>query len=410
MISCLLFALSMQTPIKVELKQVGSNWQMLRGGKPYFVKGVGGTGQMDELVQSGGNSMRTWGSEKAASELDECHKRGLTLMLGIWLGHRSYFNYSNPEQIEKQKEQVRADIRKHRNHPALLMYGLGNEMEVDNNDTPTLWREINELAKIVHAEDPNHLAATVVADISPEKIARIKQYAPDIDVLGINSYGGLATLPERLKAAGWTKPYVVTEFGPNGPWEMKKTAWGAALEPTSAEKADKYFRDYQHSIAGNAAQCVGSYAFLWGNKQEETHTWFGMFLPSGERTQAVDVMIKAWTGKSAKNSAPILSGFTFNKAGLEFPAGEDLVATASVTDPDSDPLIYKWEVRLEGDVKGYAGEGEKLPPVRPGDWDSVRTKTLNVKGPTRPGRYRLFVYVMDGKGNAAVANSPFLVK
>ena len=145
---------------------------------------------------------------------------------------------------------VARDVRKFKDHPTVLMWGLGNEMELDDNNNPTLWKEINELAKITKQIDPSHPAATVIADISPEKIAMIMKYAPEIDLLGINSYGGLKDLPQRLKAAGWTKPYVVTEFGPNGPWEMKKTAWNAALEPTSTKKAEKYASDYKSSIAG----------------------------------------------------------------------------------------------------------------------------------------------------------------
>ncbi len=31
-----------------------------RGGEPYFVKGAGGDKHLDELVATGGNSIRTW--------------------------------------------------------------------------------------------------------------------------------------------------------------------------------------------------------------------------------------------------------------------------------------------------------------------------------------------------------------
>jgi hypothetical protein len=75
---------------------------------------------------------------------------------------------------------------------------------------------------------------------------------------------------------------VITEFGPPGPWEVRKTSWGAPVEPTSTEKAKIYLRNHSGAIAAESAQCLGSYAFLWGHKQEATATWFGMFLPSGE--------------------------------------------------------------------------------------------------------------------------------
>jgi hypothetical protein len=399
-----------QSAVKVELVNTAGKWQMMRGGKPYYVKGVGGTGRMDDLVKAGGNSMRTWGTERAAKELDDCQAKGLSLMVGIWLGHKSYFDYSNPAKCAEQREMVKRDVLKFRNHPALLIWGLGNEMELDGNDNPTLWKEINELAKITKANDPNHPAATVIADISPEKIAMIMKYAPEIDLLGINSYGGLKDLPQRLRAAGWKKPYVVTEFGPNGPWEMKKTAWNAALEPTSTEKATKYASDYKNSIAGQPDICLGSFAFLWGDKQEETPTWFGMFLPSGERTEAADVMQLAWTGKPAPNRCPQIISFEFNHAQREVGSGASLLAKVSATDPDRDRIQYKWEVRNEAVDKAFDGNNEKRPAPLTGPWSKVFTNTLKVSGPPEKGNYRLYVYALDGKGNAAVGNFPFKVQ
>jgi hypothetical protein len=37
------------------------------------------------------------------------------------------------------------------------------------------------------------------------------------------------------------------------------------------------------------------------------------------------------------------------------------------------------------------------------------TPTLNYTAPTTSGQYRLFVYVLDGKGHAGTANIPFKV-
>jgi hypothetical protein len=34
---------------------------------------------------------------------------------------------------------------------------------------------------------------------------------------------------------------------------------------------------------------------------------------------------------------------------------------------------------------------------------------VSIAAPTEPGRYRLYVYIRDGKGSATTANVPFLV-
>ncbi len=397
-------------PSVVKIERTATGWQLLRNGQPYYVKGVGGTTRIDELVAAGGNSVRTWGSERASQELDEAQKRGLTLAFGMWLGHQHHVNYEDAARLKEQYEKVRQDVLKHRSHPALLLYGLGNEMEVSGNDREVLWRHIEDLAKLCKELDPNHPTMTTVAEVSKEKIANIKRWAPSIDILGINSYGGLPTLPKRLKEYGWDKPFLVTEFGPLGPWERPKTSWGAALEPTSSEKAAFYRRNYESSIKNQAGWCLGSYAFLWGDKQEETPTWFGMFLPSGERTEAIDVMTEMWTGKAPSNRSPSILSFNLDIAQTEVAGASKAQASIIAQDPDRDRLTYRWELRREATNKRFAGEGEVKPGVIKGVLDGVTSPQIQFSVPKEPGGYRLYVLALDGKGNAAAANLPFAVR
>jgi hypothetical protein len=403
-------ALTAIGPSVVKVVKGDQGWQLLRNGKPFVVKGVGGTSRMDELVAAGGNAMRTWGTENVDNELDECQRRGIALTVGTWLGHRSYFDYDDPAKVKEQYERVRSEVTRFKDHPAVLMWALGNEMEVDRNDRESLWRAIEDLAQLCKKLDPNHPVMTVVAEVNAEKIANIKRWAPSIDVLGINSYGGLASLPNRLKEHGWDKPFIVTEFGPMGPWESQKTPWGAALEKTSTEKAAFYRQNVKSSIASHPGWCLGSFAFLWGDKQEETPTWFGMYLPSGERTEAVDVMAEHWTGKPPTDRVPRISSFNLSIAQREVAAGEDASAEVLATDESVSPLTYRWEVRREATNKGYAGHGEVRPGVVNGLLADSKGSKVQFAAPRAPGAYRVYVVVGDGKGGAACANAPFLVK
>ena len=94
----------------------------------------------------------------------------------------------------------------------------------------------------------------------------------------------LINLPRYLKESGWTGPYVVTEWGATGHWESGKTSWGAPLENNSTTKAELYRKRYDAVIGSDTRQCLGSFVFLWEQKQERTPTWYGMFLGSGEAT------------------------------------------------------------------------------------------------------------------------------
>src|SRR5205085_2108994 len=145
----------------------------------------------------------------------------------------------------------------------------GNEMEIGEN-SPKLWAHIQDLAKMVKEIDPNHPVMTVVAEIGGDKVEKIHKECPDIDIIGINTYGGGPSVAERYKKAGGKKPIVLTEFGPAGTWEIGMNAFKAAPELTSTQKAEKYRATYEKSVVGAPGVCLGSYAFTWGFKIEAT--------------------------------------------------------------------------------------------------------------------------------------------
>ncbi|MBC8142120.1 MAG: hypothetical protein H7Y38_11845 [Armatimonadetes bacterium] len=387
----------------------GDKWQLVRDGKPYFVRGVGGTEKLPLLKSLGGNSVRTWGAENIQRDLDAAHAQGLTMTAGIWLGHKTHgFKYDDPKMVREQFDKAQAVIKAHKNHPALLAWGIGNEMEGDGND-PLVWKAIQEIAAMAHKEDPNHPTICVTAEIGggANKAKALQTLCPDIDILGINSYGGLSSLSDRLKEAGITKPYVVTEFGPNGPWEVGKTRWNAPLEPSSTEKGRMYLGNYLRSVAGDSA-CVGSYAFLWGDKVEGTPTWFGMLLPTtGERLAATDAISYLWTGKWPAKPAPDILAFQASVAEKEIAPGtkQSVVCVAR----GAGDLAYEYVVRPEKIEESRPDPGQKA-------LDAVRTLTskdgsATFTAPTAPGAYRLFVTVRDAaNATAATANTPFFVK
>ena len=82
--------------IPVELRQTDEGWQLLRGGQPFFINGAGGDASLEKLAAAGANSVRTWGSDGAGKILDEAHALGLTVTVGIWLGHERHgFDYGD---------------------------------------------------------------------------------------------------------------------------------------------------------------------------------------------------------------------------------------------------------------------------------------------------------------------------
>lgn len=403
---------------KVELRQSADRgWELLRNGEPYRILGVGGSGPLALAKELGANSVRFWGIQQleetdasGKTNLAQIEELGLTFCAGLWVEHERHgFSYLDPEMVQEQRRKVREAVRRYKDHPNLLVWGLGNEMEIfpGRPEAVRVWREVEELAKIVKEEDPDHPVMTVIAGADENKVREIMEHCPSIDILGINAYSGAAGTGLKLEGFGWKKPYVITEFGPPGHWEVPKTAWGAPLEPTANEKAAQYFATLQSAMENKEGLCLGSYAFLWGQKQETTPTWYGMLLPTGEKLPAVDAVVRQWTGRWPSNRSPKIESLRFENSADRAAAGTRLKAVAVVSDREDDALTYEWTVMAESKDIKHGGDAESVPPSFPDAVEAGTGPECTVTFPAA-GDYRLFLVVRDGRGGASTANLPFL--
>ena len=397
-------------PLKTQLVQSDGKWQLLRDGKPYLIKGAGGSASKTILKEIGGNSFRTWGADHLDQQLHEAQKLGLSVCVGIWLGQERHgFKYDSAEQVSQQLARAHGVIEKYKDHPAVLMWGIGNEMEgYGKGDNPKIWQAVNDIAKLAHQLDPNHPTMTVIAEIGGERVRCIHQYCPDIDIVGIKTYGGISSIPKRYRAAGGIKPYVITEAGPPGTWETKKNDWEVVPELTSTQKGEFYRRGWVDAVESQPGLALGEYAFNWGNKQEMTATWFGMFLIDGTRLEAVDVMQQLWTGKPPANRCPKIDPIQIVGSPKVAP-GARVRATVKISDPDGDPLKVEWVLHHETTEHKIGGDHEDPTAMYPEAIVSATNESVELKMPAEPGGYRLYAYARDGKGSGASANVTLLV-
>ena len=88
---------------KTEIIKTNNGFQLLRNGVPYYIKGAGGTEYLDILKSIGGNSIRTWSTGNAKKVLDEAYANGISVCLGLWVGHERHgFNYNDEYAIASQ--------------------------------------------------------------------------------------------------------------------------------------------------------------------------------------------------------------------------------------------------------------------------------------------------------------------
>lgn len=414
----LTFAAQAAGPITMQRKPDGG-WELRRDGQAFFLRGAGGQQHLDVLAASGGNAIRTWGIDSLAETVDglplveQAEKHRLTIAAGLWVAHERHgFNYSDPAQLEKQRREIRAAIAKWKHEPAIGIWGLGNEMEgpaADGRDT-RIWKELEVLAKIVKEEDPTRLVMTVIAGAAPAKVQGVKDHCPSIDILGVNAYASASGAGKQVKDAGWDKPFVLAEFGPSGHWEVPQTPWGAPIEPSSREKAAKYYATQQLVAEESAGLCVGTFAFLWGQKQETTSTWYGMFLKTGEKLPAVDAVSRAWTGTWPANRCPRVETFTAPALAKTLAPGQAVVVNLAAADPDGDALTFDWRIAAESTDRKEGGDRERAPEEKPLAIEAAGDHAWKFTAPQVPGTYRLFLYLRDGKGAASAENIPLQVK
>jgi hypothetical protein len=411
-------------PLKVEIQKVGDRFQLLVNEAPYFIKGARTlrTRYMEKVAEYGGNSVRIGSRGNVKEVLDEAHRLNLTVLFGLPVeAERSGFDYDDEAAVKDQHQRVKDIVFSYKDHPAVLAWVIGNELDHipgDKNYNLKMWNAVNDIAVMIHDIDPNHPALTVIGTGRKEKLQELIRRCPDIDILGVNSYADIWDIPDWLREYNWDKPFAVTEWGPSGHWQVPRTKWGVVIEETSTEKARVYQERYENVIKADP-WCVGSYVFLWtSHRQERTHTWYNMFHDDGSEKGAVEVMQFEWTGKWPENRTPILDSLQIDGMNvldnINIAPGTLHYARVFVHDPDDDVLDIEWELVPENKKFGaYAGQGETKPPVVE---DAIieekeEGKLIQFRAPEENGgNFRMFVYANDGNNHSAVANIPFHIR
>jgi hypothetical protein len=408
------------TPSKVELINRNNRYQLVVNGQDFYIKGAGvDLGSVQSLAEYGGNAFRTWrvdnGERTALEILNEAEEHGLMVCMGIEVARERHgFDYNDKQAVAQQKAQIRKDVMVLKDHPALLMWGIGNELNLRHTN-PKVWDAVNELSEMIHEIDPNHPTTTMLAGAEPEVIQLVAKRSPDLDLLSFQLYGDIDKLPKYLADSAYTGAYTVSEWGATGHWESPCTDWGRPIEANSSDKANAYKTRYLNYIAADTSQCIGSFVFLWGQKQERTPTWYGVFLENGRHTEAAQTMYQLWTNEDCDNPVPKYPLLTLEGAeaisSVRLTEGSTYSAQVNCQVTDNQSISYRWELmkEVEKSQESDGGDFEPTPDIVWHQSQSDKLQRVEFKAP-KAGEYRLFVYLDDGFGGSATANMPILVE
>jgi hypothetical protein len=311
--------------------------------------------------------------------------------------------------VQEQFDRLSADILKYKDHPAIFAWGVGNEAEARGGQP---WEAINELAAFIDEVDPYHPTVSILAGSHIDRIKAVKERAPRIDVLAINTYRHYANVAKNVTEAGWEGPYLITEMGNDGTWEAGKTEWGAPLEPGSGEKARLYRERYQ-SLAADP-RCLGIFPFKWGYVPKGTSSWFSLFHADGEPNAVVDVIHRLRRGAWPDHRAPMVGAIRLNghaaEDSLRVPPGETCTARVDYQHVGEEPLDITWQIKPESKITAAQGAQRVAGAIDEVTFEVLDRHTVRFQAPAERGAYRLHFTGLTAEDKIGTANFPFYVE
>ncbi|MET8227137.1 discoidin domain-containing protein [Streptomyces sp. NPDC005301] len=400
------------------VKVTGSqgNWQLTVDGRPYQVKGLtwgpsvaDADRYLPDLRSMGVNTIRTWGTDASSKPLfDSAAANGIKVIAGFWLqpgggpGSGGCVNYLTDTTY---KNQVLDEFPKwaatYKDNPGVLMWNVGNEsvlglqncysgdeLERQRNAYTTL---VNDITRKIHAVDPNHPVTST--DAWTGAWPYYKRNAPDLDLYAVNAYDAVCDVRANWQQGGYTKPYIVTETGPAGEWEVPDDANGVPKEPTDQAKAEGYTRAW-NCVTGHQGVALGATMFHYGTEYDFGGIWFNL-LPAGQKRLSYYAVKKAYGADTSRdNTPPVVPELALDADPSKVPAGRQVTVSAKATDPDGDPVSYEVLVN-----SNYVDQSKQLNSLPATDLGGGR---LRFTAPDRPGVWKLYVKATDGKGNVGV--------
>ncbi|MBN1897920.1 MAG: hypothetical protein JW827_04015 [Spirochaetes bacterium] len=403
---------------RVQIKGKKGNWKFYVDGDPFELKGVGvnslygmhGENYLKMAKELGANAVRTWNYRPGGYDrafLDKAHELDLYVASWLWLNpthpDNPYVSYkSNSPYCQLYREKVKQWVNEIKDHPALLMYGVGNEVIFfSHSDQERIWfaKFLNELCQMIHKIDPDH--PVIYASAFEHGLSYLAKYTPDLDIVGMNMYSHVITMHKHWERNKFNIPYIFTEFGPVNMWGVGKDENDYPVDPHDWHKAGEYKR-IMTKMKKYKGQLLGGFVFTIGELYQVTDSWWTLNWRDLKRASFWETY-KFYTGKEPDNRAPRISSVKISKV-KDLEPFEEITVKVRASDPDGDPLTIDYDLRMVKD-----GIVTYMPDEY---WEEVMTPIeggFKLSVPSFKSRFILYILVKDDHGNVAVANRSLVV-
>ncbi|MGW4466168.1 discoidin domain-containing protein [Micromonospora sp. NPDC004704] len=402
-------------PSVVRVTGTQGNWQLQVNGAPYEVKGLtygppqgAADGYMRDLKNTGVNTIRTWGVDDTQTPtlLNRAAQQGIKVVVGHWLNQGADYVNDTAYKTAARNEIV-ARVNALKGYQGVLMWDVGNEviLTMQDHGLPAAEVEarriayarfVNEIAVAIHAADPNHPVTSTDAWTGAWPYYRT--YAPALDLLAVNAYGAIGTVKTDWIAGGYTKPYLVTEAGPAGEWEVDPDANGVAKEPSDLEKRAGYTASW-NAIKAHPGVALGATEFHYGLENDFGGVWLNV-TTGGWRRLGYHALRQAYTGQASANTPPEITAMTVGSP-TSVPAGGQFTVEVAASDPQQDLIRYNLMVNSK-----HINANRGFDHV---SFTETGNGRFTVRAPEQLGVWLVYVYAFDGHGNVGIEQRSFRV-
>jgi hypothetical protein len=405
------------------VKVTGSqgNWQLQVNGAPYVIKGLtwgpaisDAERYMPDVASMGANTIRTWGTDGSSKPLlDSAAAHGVKVIAGFWLqpgggpGSGGCVDYVTDSTYKtNMRDEIAKWVTTYKDNPGVLMWDVGNESVLGmqncysgaalENERKAYTSFVNDVAVQIHGIDANHPVTST--DAWTGAWPYYKANSPALDLYAVNSYNGVCAIKQTWIDGGYTKPYIVTESGPPGEWEVANDANGVPNEPTDQAKAAGYTNAW-NCITGHHGVALGATLFHYGIEQDFGGVWFNL-VPGGLKRLSYYAVRQAYGGSAPASTPPVISNMAVANA-ANVAAGQPFDVTASVQDPQNDPISYT--IKVSGK---YATGDQTLTNAA---FTQTGNGSFRVTAPQQLGVWKVYIFAQDGKGNVGIETRSFRV-
>lgn len=401
-------------------------FKLLVQGKPFYIKGVvynGGSDWRDgnipltrnklendfqKIKEMGANTIRRYEpSIYDRNIFNVAEENGLKVLYGFWFEQGADYS-SNEKLIKEYTEKVEKYVSLYKNEPSILGWTIGNEvwgLSKQYYAQPYLFRVrenyvqfIENLAQRIHAIDPSR-PVFISEEHSAKLPAAIEAFkrAPSVDVFAVNSYyhKHIKRLQSEIQLHDPHRPYLVSEFGPEGYWQpdfTKHDNYGAVLEDGGVRKAHLYKRRWLDFVAPFKGSNVGGVAYCWSDRLEGTATWFGITDNKDRLKPSYCALKEVWT--ETKCASDLNEAYIFSPEEALEP-GTEYTFFAVTENSTAQNLTYEWYLCKDE----FVIMKEKVKTE-----DGGRQAKVTI--PNVPSNYRLYVNISKEKNYCNTASFP----